>query len=81
MAALGGAAYYKPAGEAVRQQLNAWIRTTRETDGVIDFDKAIRDPADPSKMRAGLQSGDWLHPNDAGYKAMADAVDLAVLGK
>jgi lysophospholipase L1-like esterase len=71
-----GAAYFRPEGEAVRQAVNAWIRTAREADGVIDFDVVLREPADPARMRAGLQSGDWLHPNDAGYRAMGEAVDL-----
>jgi lysophospholipase L1-like esterase len=73
-----GAAYYSAAGEAERQKINAWIRTGHEFDGVIDFDAAIRDPANPTKMRAEWQSGDWLHPNDAGYKVMGDAVDLGL---
>jgi lysophospholipase L1-like esterase len=73
-----GAAYFSTAGEAERQKVNAWIRTGREFDGVIDFDAAIRDPARPDHMRAALQSGDWLHPNDAGYRAMGEAVDLSV---
>lgn len=71
-----GAAYFRPEGEAARTAINTWIRTNAEADGVIDFDKAVRDPADPAKMKAALQSGDWLHPNDAGYRAMGDAVDL-----
>ena len=45
-------------------------------DRVDDLDAAIRDPADPTRMKANLQSGDWLHPNDAGYRAMGDAIDL-----
>ena len=45
---------------------------------MIDFEAAVRDPAAPEHMRAVLQSGDWLHPNDAGYRAMGDAVDLAL---
>lgn len=73
-----GARYYHEAGEAVRQQINSWIRTTKEIDGFIDFDAATRDPANPKKMQAGLQSGDWLHPNDAGYKVMGEAIDLAL---
>ena len=73
-----GARYFHENGEAVRQEINAWIRTTKEIDGVIDFDAATRDPANPRKMQAGLQSGDWLHPNDAGYKVMGEAVDLAL---
>jgi lysophospholipase L1-like esterase len=74
----GGANYFAPPGEAVRTALNTWIRTFHEFDGVIDLDAAIRDPARPERMRAELQSGDWLHPNDAGYRAMGDAVDLAL---
>jgi lysophospholipase L1-like esterase len=73
-----GARYYTEAGETVRQAVNTWIRTSGEFDGVIDFDGVMRDPANPKKMKADLQSGDWLHPNDAGYKVMGDAVDLAL---
>ena len=73
-----GARYYQEAGEAVRSQVNAWIRSNTEAAGFIDFDAAMRDPANPKKMKAELQSGDWLHPNDAGYKVMGDAVDLAL---
>ena len=71
-----GAAYYTPAGEEVRQAVNAWIRTSGAFDAVIDFDKVIRDPANPKRMIASLQSGDWLHPNDAGYRALGESVDL-----
>ena len=74
----GGAGYYGAPGEVERQKINAWIRTGHAFDGVIDFDAAIRDPAKPERMRADLQSGDWLHPNDAGYRVMGDAVDLAL---
>lgn len=74
-----GANYYRPQGEAVRQAVNQWIRTTGAFDGMIDFDRAIRDPARPNRMRADLQSGDWLHPNDAGYRVMGDAVTLSAL--
>jgi lysophospholipase L1-like esterase len=73
-----GAAYFSAVGEAERQKVNAWIRTGKAFDGVIDFDAATRDPAKPTKMRAELQSGDWLHPNDAGYKVMGEAVDLSL---
>jgi len=72
----GGAAYYAESGEVVRQAVNDWIRTSKAFDGVIDFDAVMRDPANPKKMRADLQSGDWLHPNDAGYKLMGETVDL-----
>jgi len=74
----GGASYSRPEGETARQAINSWIRTTHEADGLIDFDAAIRDPADPTRMKANLQSGDWLHPNDAGYRAMGDAVPLGL---
>ena len=70
------AGYYTAAGEAKRQTVNTWIRTSRAFDAVIDFDRAIRDPAHPTRMLAAYDSGDHLHPNDAGYRAMADAVDL-----
>ena len=65
-------------GEAKRQAVNEWIRTSRAYDGVIDFDKATRDPGDPKKFLAAYDSCDHLHPNDAGYKAMADAIDPAL---
>jgi len=73
-----GAAYFSPEGEAKRQALNDWIRTSGAYDGVIDFDKATRDPAAPTKFNPAYDSGDHLHPGDAGYKAMGDAVDLAL---
>ncbi len=73
-----GAAYFTAEGEATRQVVNTWIRTAKAFDGVIDLDAAIRDPAKPTRMRTNLHAGDWLHPNDAGYAAMADAVDLGV---
>ena len=73
-----GAAYYSPEGEAKRQALNNWIRTSKAYDGVIDFDMVTRDPAAPTKFLPAFDSGDHLHPGDAGYKAMGDAVDLAL---
>ncbi|MFJ6673417.1 SGNH/GDSL hydrolase family protein [Actinosynnema sp. NPDC091369] len=74
-----GAGYYTEAGEAVRDEVNAWIRTSGEFDAVVDFDRAMADPADPDALRPAYDSGDRLHPNDAGYRAMAEAVDLSVL--
>jgi lysophospholipase L1-like esterase len=74
-----GAAYYTDVGEAKRQALNEWIRTGKAYDGVIDFDKATRDPNDPKKFLEAYDSCDYLHPGDAGYKAMADSIDLALL--
>ena len=72
--------YYSAEGEAKRQVVNQWIRTSNAYDAVIDFDRALRDPANPAVMRPAYDSGDHLHPNDAGYQAMADAVDLSLFG-
>lgn len=72
--------YYTTEGEAIRQEFNQWLRTSREYDGIVDFDAVMRDPAQPGRMLAKYDSGDHLHPSDAGYKAMADAVELAILG-
>lgn len=71
-----GAKYASPAGEAERQAVNAWIRTTKSIDGFVDFDKATQDPAKPDTLRADFHRGDFLHPKDAGYQAMGDAIDL-----
>jgi lysophospholipase L1-like esterase len=71
-----GASYYTAVGEAKRQAVNQWIRTGGAYDGVIDFDAAIGDQNNRLKMRPDYDSGDHLHPNDAGYNAMADAIDL-----
>ena len=64
--------------EAMRQTLNLFIRTSGAFDGVVDFDKVIRDPDDPRQFIKAYNNTDRLHPNDAGYKAMADAVDLSM---
>ncbi|MGQ9632917.1 MAG: SGNH/GDSL hydrolase family protein [Bryobacteraceae bacterium] len=71
-----GAAYYSEQGEAIRQALNHWIRTSGAYDAVVDFDAATRDPQNPRRFRPEYDPGDHLHPNDKGYQAMADAVDL-----
>jgi lysophospholipase L1-like esterase len=73
-----GAAYYSEIGETIRTALNDWIRTGKAYDGVIDFDAATRDPENPKQIRPAFNIRDHLHPNDAGYKAMADAFDLSV---
>jgi lysophospholipase L1-like esterase len=73
-----GAAYFSPEGEAARQAVNAWIRDSGELDGVLDFDAVLRDPAKPSQMKEGMHSGDFLHGSDAGYRALAESVDLAL---
>ena len=73
-----GAGYYSENGEAIRSAVNQWIRTTGMTDGLIDFDAATRDPNNPKHLRTDYTIRDNLHPNDAGYKAMADAIDLSL---
>jgi lysophospholipase L1-like esterase len=65
--------------EKMRQAVNEWIRQSGAYDGVIDFDAVVRDPQHPSHIRADYDAGDHLHPNDAGYKAMGDSVDLRLL--
>ena len=71
-----GAGYQSDAGETMRQAVNAWIRTTKDLDGVVDFDKATEDPGQPGRLSAEADSGDHLHPKDGGYRRMADAFDL-----
>ena len=73
-----GAGYSSEKGEAIREAVNAWIRTSKAYDAVVDFEAATRDPSNPKRFRADLDPGDHLHPNDAGYQAMADAVDLSL---
>jgi lysophospholipase L1-like esterase len=65
--------------EATRVAVNTWIRTSGEFDAVVDFDKVTRDPADPQRMLPAYDAGDHLHPGDAGYQAMANAVNLSTL--
>jgi lysophospholipase L1-like esterase len=67
---------YSDAKNAQRQALNAWIRSGKGFDGVIDFEPIVRDPSDPGRLRPDLDSGDHIHPNDVGYAAMAEAIDL-----
>ncbi|WP_201313493.1 SGNH/GDSL hydrolase family protein [Dyella sp. EPa41] len=76
----GGASwpYHSAANEAKRKAVNDWIRHGGAFDAVVDFDKAIRDPAHPDRMLPAYDSGDHLHPNGAGYKAMAASIDLGL---
>lgn len=67
--------------ETRRLALNEWIRNGKAFDGYVDFEKAVEDPAQPGAMLAAYDSGDHLHPNDAGYKAMGEAVDLTLFIK
>jgi lysophospholipase L1-like esterase len=76
-----GCGYYSDAGNQVRNAVNDWIRTSPIFDGVADFDKAVRDPQNPQHFAAQYDSGDHLHPKDAGYEAMAGAIDLSLFTK
>jgi lysophospholipase L1-like esterase len=74
--------YYNADKDALRQEINRWIRTSGAFDAIIDFDALLRDPFHPSRLAAKFDSGDHLHPSDRGNQAMAEDVDLdAVLGK
>lgn len=80
-----GFVYYTAARETVRLQVNSWMRSANEFDALVDWDRVLRDPANQNRLNplynrtpAGTQ-GDWLHPNDAGYQALAAAVPLARL--
>ena len=74
----GGAGYFTEEGETIRDAVNQWIRTSKAFDAVVDFEAATRDATDANKFRAEFDPGDHLHPNDAGYKAMAEAINLAI---
>jgi lysophospholipase L1-like esterase len=72
-----GSFYWDAPAETKREQVNDWIRTSGAFDGVIDFDAVVRDPANPAVLAARYDSGDHLHPSDAGYQAMGDAIRLS----
>ena len=76
-----GAGYYSEEGEVMREAENDFIRHSGVFDAVVDFDAAVRDPNDPKSFRPDMQSGDQLHPSDAGYQVMADAIDLSIFTK
>jgi lysophospholipase L1-like esterase len=71
--------YFSEDGETARRAFNEWMRASGEYDGIVDFDRALGDPARPARLLEAYDSGDRLHPNDAGYRSMANAVDLALL--
>jgi lysophospholipase L1-like esterase len=73
-----GQSYYTPAREAARQGLNNWMRSAGAWDAVVDFDQVLRDPAQPTRLLPAYDSGDHLHPSDAGYQALAQAVPLGL---
>jgi lysophospholipase L1-like esterase len=76
-----GAAYASEAGEVIREAENNFIRTSGAFDAVVDFEAVTRDPANPKQFIAGYNLRDHLHPNDVGYKAMADSIDLSILAQ
>ena len=71
-----GAGYWSSDGDKVRMAVNDWIRKSGEFDGVLDFDAVLRDPARPAQITDGLHAGDHLHGSDAGYRKVADSIDL-----
>ncbi len=74
----GGSSVFTERGESIRAAANQWVRTANVFDAVIDFDAATRDPANPTVFRKEADSPDMLHPGDAGYELMANAVDLSI---
>ena len=70
--------YWTPAIETERRRINRWIRTSRAFDGVIDFDRVLRDPAHPAWLNPTYDSGDGLHPNNGGHAVMAGAIPLSL---
>jgi lysophospholipase L1-like esterase len=78
---VGGVSTYRESGEAVRQVVNRWIRSSGAFDAVIDFDALMKDPADPKRLRPEFDPGDHVHPDDKGNERMAQAIDLAIFVK
>lgn len=71
--------YYTTAKERLRQAVNHYVRNDADADAIMDFDALMCDPARPTRLRPGYDCGDHIHPNDAGYRAMAEAIDLSFL--
>ncbi|MGO8766552.1 MAG: SGNH/GDSL hydrolase family protein [Limisphaerales bacterium] len=74
----GGSFYDNPERETAREAVNNWIRTGGQYDAVLDFDAAVRDPQNPTHLLPGDDSGDHLHPNENGYQALANSIDLTL---
>ena len=79
MTPFAGSIRSSPGGALTREEVNRWILTSGAFDGVVDFAKVLADPSDPQRMAPAYDCGDHLHPNDAGYKAMANAISLTML--
>jgi lysophospholipase L1-like esterase len=73
-----GSGFYSSEKDLIRLAVNTWIRSSKEFDGVVDFEAIIRDPGDPRKVKTEYDSGDHVHPNDTGYAAMGAGIDLAL---
>ncbi len=73
-----GAGYYSEAGEAIRERVNDWMRTSGTFDAVVDMEKVVADPADPKKLNPALQRGDNLHPDGRGETKMGEAIPLGL---
>lgn len=71
--------HFSPQKERIRQTVNQWIRSAGAFDAVVDLDAVLRDPQHPARLRPVYDSGDHLHPGDAGYRAIANAFDLTTL--
>ncbi len=69
---------WNPKREAIRQEVNEWLGKADAFDAIVDFDRALRDPDQPTRMLPKYDCGDHLHPSDLGYRAMGDAIDLAL---
>ena len=78
IAPFAGAMYFTPEGEVIRQTVNDWIRTDDAFDAVLDFDEVVRDPEQPDRLRPTFDAGDHLHPNDAGFAAIGESIDVAL---
>lgn len=74
----GSVMHSSPEKDLIREAVNDWIRTSNEADAVIDFHQITRDPADPGKLLKAYDIGDYLHPSEAGHKAMGDGIDLSI---
>ncbi len=81
MLPFGGSFYFSEENERLRQRVNSWSRSNQECDGLFDFDRALREPTDALRLKSQFDSGDHLHPNDAGYQAMANFIDVDIFAR